>query len=86
MRYKTTDDLPLVLAVSDLARLLGIGMNSAYNLVRSGRVRSIRVGHQIRIPKSAVLDFLDIDWIRELTCRHAARIIVLWYVCVAVRR
>ena len=61
MRYKTTDDLPLVLAVSDLARLLGIGMNSAYNLVRSGRVRSIRVGHQIRIPKSAVLDFLDRD-------------------------
>ena len=61
MRYKTTDDLPLVLAVSDLARLLGIGMNSAYNLVRSGRVRSIRVGHQIRIPKSAILDFLGID-------------------------
>lgn len=30
-----------------------------YALVRSGRVRSIRIGHQFRIPREAVREFLD---------------------------
>lgn len=56
--YKKVSDLPLVLSVDDLARVLGIGKNTAYDLVRSGRIKSLRVGHQIRISKSALLDFL----------------------------
>ena len=39
--------------------ILGIGRNTAYELVRSGRLRSIRVGRQIRIPKAEVLRFLN---------------------------
>lgn len=56
--YKKVSDLPLVLSVHDLARVLGIGKNTAYDLVRSGRIKSIRIGHRIRITKSALLDFL----------------------------
>lgn len=56
--YKKVSDLPLVLSVDDLARVLGIGKNTAYDLVRSGRIKSLRVGHQIRVSKSALLDFL----------------------------
>ncbi len=59
--YKKVSNLPLVLSVDDLARVLGIGKNTAYDLVRSGRIKSLRVGHQIRISKSALLDFLGLN-------------------------
>lgn len=51
-------DLPLTLRVEELIPVLGIGRNTTYELVRSGQIRSIRIGRQLRIPKDAVLDFL----------------------------
>lgn len=53
------EDLPLVLRVEDLMPILGIGRSGAYALVRSGQVRSIRIGHQFRIPREAIQEFLD---------------------------
>ena len=52
-------ELPVTLRVEDLMPLLGIGRNSAYELIRSGQIRSIRVGRQIRIPREALLEFLN---------------------------
>ena len=57
--YYSLDDLPLTLRVEDLMPVLGIGRNSAYELVRSGRIKSIRIGRNIRIPKSEVIRFLS---------------------------
>ena len=59
MESKRIDDLPDILTVDDLMVFLGIGKNSAYDLVRSGKLRSIRIGRQIRITKDAVLAFLN---------------------------
>ena len=56
--YRSYDELPLALRVEDLMPLLGIGRNTAYELVRCGQIRSIRVGRQLRIPKDAVIDFI----------------------------
>lgn len=53
------DDLPLVLTVSDVSKILGISMNTAYDLIRSGTIKSIRVGRQIRVSKSALLEFIS---------------------------
>ena len=58
-KYRSLDDLPVTLRVEDLMLILGIGRNTAYELVRSGKLRSIRVGRQIRIPKAEVLRFLN---------------------------
>lgn len=58
-KYRSLDDLPVTLHVEELMPILGIGRNTAYELVRSGRLRSIRVGRQIRIPKAEVLRFLN---------------------------
>ena len=58
-KYRSLDDLPLALKVEDLMPILGIGRNTAYELVRSGQIRSIRVGHKIRVPKDAVAEFLN---------------------------
>ena len=51
--------LPLTLRVEELMPVLGIGRNTAYELVRFGQIRSIRVGRQLRIPKDALLEFLS---------------------------
>ena len=48
------ENLPAFLTVGQLAAVLGVGRNTAYNFVRSNRIKNIRVGHQIRIPKSAL--------------------------------
>lgn len=55
----TMDDLPLVLTVSDVSKILGIGMNTAYDLIRSGAMKSVRVGRQIRVSKAAFLEFIS---------------------------
>lgn len=54
-----TNDLPLVLTVSDVSEILGIGKNTAYDLIRSGAIKSVRAGRQIRISKSAFLEYLN---------------------------
>lgn len=52
------NSLPLVLTVSDISKILGIGINTAYDLIRSGAIKSVRVGRQIRVSKSAFLELL----------------------------
>lgn len=52
-------ELPITLRVEDLMPLLGIGRNTAYRLVRSGEIRSIKIGRQIRIPRQVLLDYLE---------------------------
>lgn len=52
-------DLPLVLNVKDLAQILSISQNTAYALVRSGQIRSIRTGRIYRIPKDALIEYLN---------------------------
>ena len=55
---KSIDELPISLRVEDLMPILGIGRNTAYELVRTGKIRSVRVGRQLRIPRDAVVAFL----------------------------
>jgi len=57
-KYFSTEDIPLVLRVEDLMPILDIGRNTAYELVRSGQIKSLRIGHQIRIPRDAVIEFI----------------------------
>lgn len=59
MAYQNYDDLPLCLSVKQVAEVLGVGRNTAYELVRSGQIQSIRTGRQIRIPKDAVIAFFN---------------------------
>ena len=50
----TFDALPLFLTVPQVAAVLSVGRNTAYNMVRNGQLRSVRVGRQIRVPKEAL--------------------------------
>ena len=53
------ESLPLLLTMSDLASVLRIGRNAAYQLVKDGSIQSIRVGRNIRIPRNALAQFLE---------------------------
>ena len=57
-KYRNLHDLPMTLRVEELMPILDIGRNTAYELIRSGQIRSIRIGRQIRIPRDALLEFL----------------------------
>ena len=58
-KYHSYDELPLLLTVEDLMPILGIGRNTAYELVRTDQIFSIRIGRQLRIPKQALIDFVN---------------------------
>lgn len=58
-KYRSFDELPLTLKVEDLMPILGIGRNTAYELIRCGKIHSIRIGKQLRIPKQALIDYLS---------------------------
>ena len=50
------DDL---LTVTELAHILRVGRNKAYEVIRADIIPSIRIGRQIRISKQAVIDYLN---------------------------
>lgn len=47
-----------VLNVPEAAKLLRIGINRCYELVRCGRLRSIKIGKRILVPRTAIFEFL----------------------------
>jgi len=53
-----------VVTVEQLAEMLKIGRNTAYELVREGVIMSVHIGRKIRIPKVAVIAYL---------CQHNAK-------------
>ena len=55
-KYRDLHDLPMILRVEDLMPILGIGRNTAYARIRSGQIRSVRSGRQMRIPSDALRD------------------------------
>jgi excisionase family DNA binding protein len=45
------------LKVGEVAAILRCGKNQAYELIRDGRLRSVRIGRAIRVPREALEDF-----------------------------
>ena len=58
-KYRSYDELRLTLRVEDLTSILDIGRNTACELVRCKKIRSIRIGKQLRIPKDALVEYLS---------------------------
>ena len=54
------ENYPDIMTVKQLASALGIGTNSAYELVNTQVIGSRKVGRKILIPKSCVIDFVDV--------------------------
>ncbi len=48
-----------IVKVKDLQKMLGIGRNMAYVLIATNKIKSIKSGNIILIPKQNVIDFLN---------------------------
>lgn len=53
------ESLPMLMTVMEMAKVLRIGRNAAYQLVADGRIRTIRVGRGIRVPRNALIQFIE---------------------------
>lgn len=60
MVYHSMDEVPVILTVSDLADILNISRNTAYDIIRSEQIKSKRVGNQIRIQKTDLENYLTV--------------------------
>lgn len=45
--------------VEEIAKILGIGRTSAYNLVKEGHFKIVRIGNAIRVSKKSFDEWLD---------------------------
>ena len=54
----TPSDAKITLTVTEAAEMLGISLPKMYEIVRMGRIPSIRVGKKIVISRQAVLEWL----------------------------
>ena len=52
------DTLPVVLDVSDIQKVLGIGRRQAYELVNSGQFQVVRTGKRIKIARDVFYEWL----------------------------
>lgn len=53
------DQLPPVLTVTEVSRLMRIGRGTAYEAVRRGDIPSIRIGNRIVVPTHRLLTMLS---------------------------
>ena len=58
--YEMFSDYEDVVTVDDVMKMLHIGKNSVYDLLKKHRIESIRVGSRYVIPKKSVINFLNI--------------------------
>ena len=63
------ESYPDVVSVEQLMKMLGIGKNKAYSLLRNRDIISLKIGRKYLIPKKAVIDFITV------MCDNSGRII-----------
>lgn len=58
-KYKSYDELPLMLSVPEIAAVLGISRAAAYELARSKDFPALRIGTRIVVPKDRFIDWIS---------------------------
>ena len=58
MVMRMFNSYPDVLSVKQLCEILDIGKNTAYRLLQSGEIKSIKIGKVYKIPKKYLKEFL----------------------------
>lgn len=53
------NEYPDVLNPRQVAQILGVGMNSAYDLLHNNEIHSKRIGRKYLVPKICVIDYLE---------------------------
>lgn len=68
--YVDFSDIPDVLKIADIQKVLQIGRSTAYQLVKTGRLKNIRIGRSIRVPKKYLMEFIeDCHFLLKIWCQ-----------------
>lgn len=73
--YKNYDELPIMLSVSQVSKVLGISRTNSYELVRSKGFPSMTIGSRIVVPKDEFISWIknqiketeDRKWIKTFS-------------------
>lgn len=60
-KFTSIEELPLTLTVAQVKDILNVGRNTAYTLINSGVLSSIRIGHQLRVPKASLIAYMNLS-------------------------
>ena len=58
-KYKSFDELPLMLTVEEVAGVLGIGIAHAYEVARRRDFPTIKIGSRIIVPRVRLIQWLE---------------------------
>ena len=58
-KYKSYEELPLMLSAPEVAEVLGISRAGAYDLVRSDGFPHLKLGTRILVPKDKFIQWID---------------------------
>lgn len=47
-----------IVSIEDIMKMLHIGKSAVYTLLKSGKIKSVRVGWKYIVPKKSVADFI----------------------------
>lgn len=53
-------DLPDILSVEQMMKALQISKNTAYDLLRNGNIKAVRLNKKWLIPKNSLIDFVTV--------------------------
>ena len=54
-----TNTIEKLLKGNDVARLLNISRSFAYNLMQSGQLRTVRLGHSVRVRPKDLIEYIE---------------------------
>ena len=57
--YQNYSDLPLMLSVPEIGKVLGISRAGAYELVRADSFPKIRIGNRIVVPRDKFIQWIE---------------------------
>lgn len=61
VRLDLPDPLPVTLTVEEVARVLRIGRNTAYEAIARGDLPSVRIGGRVLIPSARLLALFGVE-------------------------
>lgn len=53
--FNEYDDM---VTVEEMQKMIGVGKNTAYNLLKEDKIKSFRIGRNWKIPKESVIEYV----------------------------
>jgi excisionase family DNA binding protein len=53
------EDVPLLLKAEEVAKMLGLGRTTVYEMMGAGKLPVVRIGSAVRVPRQRLLDWIE---------------------------